>query len=96
MSTDNVSAKDVSTFQGLILTLQDYWAQQGCVVLQPFDMEVGAGTFHPATFLRAIGPEPGTPPMSSPGAVPPMAATARTPTACSTITSFRWSSSLRR
>ncbi len=48
---------DVSTFQGLILALQNYWAQQGCVVLQPLDMEVGAGTFHPATFLRAIGPE---------------------------------------
>lgn len=48
---------DVSTFQGLILALQEYWAQQGCVILQPLDMEVGAGTFHPATFLRAIGPE---------------------------------------
>ncbi len=48
---------DVSTFQGLILALQSYWARQGCVVLQPLDMEVGAGTFHPATFLRAIGPE---------------------------------------
>lgn len=51
-------AHDVSTFQGLILALQEYWAQQGCAVLQPLDMEVGAGTFHPATFLRAIGPEP--------------------------------------
>ena len=49
---------DVSTFQGLILALQQYWAEQGCVILQPLDMEVGAGTFHPATFLRAIGPEP--------------------------------------
>jgi len=47
-----------STFQGLILALQDYWSRQGCVLLQPYDMEVGAGTFHPATFLRAIGPEP--------------------------------------
>ncbi len=46
------------TFQELILALQQYWARQGCVVLQPYDMEVGAGTFHPATFLRAIGPEP--------------------------------------
>ena len=46
------------TFQGLILALQDYWANQGCVLQQPYDMEVGAGTFHPATFLRAIGPEP--------------------------------------
>lgn len=45
------------TFQGLILALQQFWAKQGCVILQPLDMEVGAGTFHPATFLRAIGPE---------------------------------------
>ncbi|MCG6975350.1 MAG: glycine--tRNA ligase subunit alpha [Acidiferrobacterales bacterium] len=45
-------------FQDLILTLQQYWADQGCVVLQPYDMEVGAGTFHPATFLGSIGPEP--------------------------------------
>jgi len=49
---------DSSTFQGLILGLQQYWAGHGCVLLQPYDMEVGAGTFHPATFLRAIGPEP--------------------------------------
>ena len=48
---------DVSTFQGLILALQNYWAAQGCVVIQPYDMEMGAGTFHTATFLRAIGPE---------------------------------------
>ena len=46
------------TFQDLILALQDYWSRQGCALLQPYDMEVGAGTFHPATFLRAIGPEP--------------------------------------
>ena len=46
------------TFQGLIATLTDFWAGQGCVVLQPYDMPMGAGTFHPATFLRAIGPEP--------------------------------------
>ena len=50
--------RDVSTFQGLILALQDYWANQGCVILQPLDLEVGAGTFHPSTFLRSIGPEP--------------------------------------
>jgi glycyl-tRNA synthetase alpha chain len=45
------------TFQELILKLQQFWADQGCVILQPLDMEVGAGTFHPATFLRAVGPE---------------------------------------
>lgn len=49
---------DVKTFQGLIFTLQDYWSRQGCVIAQPFDLEVGAGTSHPMTFLRAIGPEP--------------------------------------
>ena len=45
------------TFQDLILNLQQYWAKQGCVIMQPYDMEVGAGTFHPATFLRSLGPE---------------------------------------
>jgi len=49
---------DVKTLQGMIATLQAFWADQGCVILQPLDMEVGAGTFHPASFLRAIGPEP--------------------------------------
>ncbi|MEX1994590.1 MAG: glycine--tRNA ligase subunit alpha [Steroidobacteraceae bacterium] len=46
------------TFQDLILALQRYWADQGCILLQPYDMEMGAGTFHTATFLRALGPEP--------------------------------------
>jgi glycyl-tRNA synthetase alpha chain len=46
------------TFQEFINCLQMYWAEQGCVLVQPLDMEVGAGTFHPATFLRSIGPEP--------------------------------------
>ncbi len=46
------------TFQQIIFKLQNFWAEQGCVVLQPFDMEVGAGTSHPATCLRALGPEP--------------------------------------
>lgn len=45
-------------FQDLILTLQRYWAHQGCLLLQPYDMEMGAGTFHPATTLRSLGPEP--------------------------------------
>jgi glycyl-tRNA synthetase alpha chain len=48
----------IPTFQQLILRLNDFWDRQGCVLLQPYDMEVGAGTFHTATFLRAIGPEP--------------------------------------
>jgi glycyl-tRNA synthetase alpha chain len=56
-----MSAKDAQSFlpfQDLILRLQQYWAERGCVVMQPYDMEMGAGTFHPATFLRAVGPEP--------------------------------------
>ena len=48
---------DTSTFQGLIFALQQYWSAQGCTIMQPLDMEVGAGTFHPASFLKAIGPE---------------------------------------
>nr|MBQ5526271.1 glycine--tRNA ligase subunit alpha [Succinivibrionaceae bacterium] len=49
---------NINTFQGMIFALMDYWSRQGCVLAQPFDMEVGAGTSHPMTFLRAIGPEP--------------------------------------
>ena len=52
------TAPDPLNFQDLILTLQQYWAERGCVVMQPYDKEMGAGTFHPSTFLRAIGPEP--------------------------------------
>jgi glycyl-tRNA synthetase alpha chain len=51
------NAKPLS-FQSLILTLHDYWSRQGCVILQPYDVEVGAGTLHPATVLRALGPKP--------------------------------------
>lgn len=58
MTKRNQENLDSQTFQGMILTLQRYWASQGCVIMQPYDMEMGAGTFHPATFLRAIGPEP--------------------------------------
>src|SRR5919199_952939 len=46
------------TFQNLILSLQKFWAERGCLVVQPYNSEVGAGTFNPATFLRALGPEP--------------------------------------
>ena len=51
------SGPSTHSFQDLILELQRFWAEQGCVILQPYDMEVGAGTFHPATTLRALGPE---------------------------------------
>jgi len=56
-STMNQTGREVPSFQSLILRLQDYWSRQGCLILQPYDMEVGAGTFHPATTLRALGPE---------------------------------------
>ncbi|NWG91128.1 MAG: glycine--tRNA ligase subunit alpha [Parvularculaceae bacterium] len=52
------AAKEPLSFQDLILTLQTYWAQKSCVILQPYDMEMGAGTFHPATTLRSLGPKP--------------------------------------
>ncbi len=57
METPMEKAKP-QTFQELILCLQQYWADHGCVIVQPLDIEVGAGTFHPSTFLRSIGPEP--------------------------------------
>jgi glycyl-tRNA synthetase alpha chain len=53
-----VAQEKKKTFQDLILTLQNYWAAQGCLILQPYDMEMGAGTFHPATTLHALGPKP--------------------------------------
>ena len=53
-------------FQDMILELQKYWSSKGCAILQPYDLEVGAGTFHTATFLRAIGPNPGRLPTYSP------------------------------
>ncbi len=53
-----IDSKTMLTFQQIILRLQEYWSQQGCALLQPYDMEVGAGTSHTATFLRALGPEP--------------------------------------
>jgi glycyl-tRNA synthetase alpha chain len=58
MASDPAHLHPARSFQGLILTLQRFWAERGCVILQPYDMEVGAGTFHPATTLRALGPRP--------------------------------------
>ena len=58
MSDSNKALDPSRSFQGLILTLQNFWASRGCVILQPYDMEMGAGTFHPATTLRALGPKP--------------------------------------
>ncbi len=56
--TQVVTGSTPATFQDLINALQGYWTRHGCVIMQPYDMEMGAGTFHPATFLRAVGPEP--------------------------------------
>ena len=56
-AAEDATLDPVRSFQGLILTLQTFWARQGCVMLQPYDMEVGAGTFHPATTLRSLGPK---------------------------------------
>jgi glycyl-tRNA synthetase alpha chain len=56
--SDASGPPSASSFQSLILTLQSFWAKEGCVILQPYDLEVGAGTFHPATTLRSLGPKP--------------------------------------
>jgi len=58
VTTEKSVQDNIKTFQGMINVLQHYWANQGCIIQQPYDMEMGAGTFHTATFLRAIGPEP--------------------------------------
>ncbi len=57
MTTRPAHMDPKNSFQGLILTLQNFWAEQGCVILQPYDMQMGAGTFHTATTLRALGPK---------------------------------------
>jgi glycyl-tRNA synthetase alpha chain len=85
-----MTSTDAPSFQDLILRLNHYWAAQGCVLVQPLDLEVGAGTFHPATFLRALGPEPWNAAYVQPCRRPPTAATATTRTGCSATTSTRW------
>ncbi len=87
---------DTRTFQGLILTLQDYWARQGCTIVQPLDMEVGAGTSHPMTCLRALGPEPMAAAYVQPSRRPTDGRYGETPTVYSTTISSRWSLSHRR
>ena len=57
-SKEKIIKSKLQSFQDIILNLQKYWSKQGCVILQPYDIEVGAGTFHPATTLRSLGPEP--------------------------------------
>ena len=58
VSKKKIKKKNFQSFQDIILSLQKYWSKQGCVILQPYDMEVGAGTFHPATTLRSLGSKP--------------------------------------
>jgi len=76
-------------YQELIFALERFWANQGCVIQQPYDTEVGAGTFHPATFLRSLGPEPWRVAYVEPSAAPPMADTARIRTGSSIIINTR-------
>ena len=57
-SKEKKTSNKTLSFQETILNLQKYWGKHGCVILQPYDMEVGAGTFHPATTLRSLGPKP--------------------------------------
>ena len=76
-------------FQELILRLHNFWGQQACIIQQPYDVEKGAGTMNPATFLRALGPGPGRWLMLSPHAVPLTGGMGKTPTACSIIISTR-------
>ena len=77
------------SFQDLILRLHAYWGEQGCVVLQPYDLEMGAGTFHTATTLRALGPVPWNAAFVQPAAGRPMAAMAKTPIGWAIITNIR-------
>lgn len=87
---------DTKTFQGLILTLQDYWARQGCTIVQPLDMEVGAGTSHPMTCLRALGPEPIAAAYVQPSRRPTDGRYGENLTVYSTITNSKLSSSHHR
>ena len=90
MAARSVKADIPVCFQEIILSLSAYWAARGCAVLQPYDMEVGAGTFHPATLLRALGPEEWN--VAYVAAVRVGQKTAvmvKIRTACSIITSFR-------
>ena len=77
------------TFQDMILALERYWADQGCTVMQPYDSEVGAGTFHTATTLRSLGPAAWRTCYVQPCRRRPTAAMVKTPIACSTTISSR-------
>ena len=81
--------KKALTFQELVFRLQKFWADRGCVLQQPYDVEVGAGTMSPDTFLRVLGPKPVRIAYAQPRGGLRMDATARTPTGCSGTPSCR-------
>ena len=85
----SVSKATTKSFQQIILDLQKYWANQGCVILQPYDSEMGAGTSHPSTTLRALGPNYGMPLLYSLAADRQMDVMEKTPTAPSITTNFK-------
>ena len=77
------------SFQDLLLQLEKFWADRDCVLQQPYDVEVGAGTMHPETFLRVLGPDLTVSPTSSRAVGPPTGATEKIPIASISITSFK-------
>jgi glycyl-tRNA synthetase alpha chain len=77
------------TLQELVFQLERFWSERGCLIHQPWDAEVGAGTMHPETFFRVLGPEPWRSPTCSPRGGRPTAATARTRTASTSTSSSR-------
>src|SRR5712692_9697644 len=79
------------TFQELILQLQEYWGDRGCVIQQPYDVEVGAGTMHPETFLRVLGPDPYRVVYVQPSRRPADGRYGRIPTVCSSTTNCKLS-----
>ena len=92
MSTSNnigKAAADAPTFQDVIMRLQRYWADQGCVVVQPYDNEVGAGTFHTATTLRSLGPGKWRTAYVQPSRRPTDGRYGENPNTCSITTSSR-------
>ena len=76
-------------FQQMILTLQQFWAEQNCIIVQPYDTEKGAGTMNPMTYLRSIGPEPWNVAYVEPSVARLTAVMERTRTVCISITNFR-------
>ena len=79
------------TLQKLIAELTAFWEGEGCLIEQPYDLPVGAGTMHPATFLRVLGPDPWRAPTSSPRGGRPTGGTARTRCGSASTCSSRWS-----